>query len=188
MRVLFWITISLFLIIPFQYIRAATSPYVIAVDGLAKQEVGISWTEWLNPISWGQSKVEKGYLAKALAASPEIRQSGAEIHAFVWSRDPGDSSRYIRKLTKEIGEVYQTQTRGQRPLVIVAHSWGTVLSYAALHALKGDVAVNGFISLGSPLNPSPVSLEKGFLTLEVLKEFLPPGLLFNNLKKPVVPQ
>jgi pimeloyl-ACP methyl ester carboxylesterase len=99
-------------------------------------------------------------------------------------RDPGDSSRYIRKLTKEVGETYQKQTRGQRPLIIITHSWGTVLSYAALHALRGEVAINGFISLGSPLNPSPLSLEKGFLTLETLKEFLPPGLLFNNLKKP----
>jgi hypothetical protein len=184
MTPVFWITIFFALIIPFQDSRATPGPYVIAVDGLTKQEVGISWTEWLNPLSWGQSKVEKGYLARALAASPEIGQSGAKIHAFAWSRDPGDSSRYIRKLTKETQEIYQNKTKGQRPLVIVAHSWGTVLSYAALHALKGDVAVNGFISLGAPLNPCPVSLEKGFLALETLKELLPPGLLFNNLQKP----
>jgi hypothetical protein len=180
-----FVVILIILIVPFQDIRAATGPYVIAVDGLAGQQVGPGLMEWLRSQFSGQGEVEKGYLAEALTCSPEIGQSGAEIHAFAWSRDPGDSSRFIRKLTKEIQDVYQEQTRGRRPLVIVAHSWGTVLSYAALHALRGDVAINGFISLGSPLNPSPLSLEKGFLTLETLKESLPPGLLFNSLKKPV---
>jgi len=60
MKAIFWMTIFLILIAPLQDIRAATGPYVIAVDGLAKQEVGIGGTEWLNPLSWGIIKGKRG--------------------------------------------------------------------------------------------------------------------------------
>lgn len=125
-------------------------PIIIAVDG------------------WRSG--ETGYLGEALAKSQNImRMMGAEkledmdIKAFGWTGTLSDTSDTVKDLMRNITDAMEVARNDQRPLVIVSHSWGGVLSLLALHELekKGELKpdeVDLLMTIHSPLNlpiPNP---------------------------------
>lgn len=116
----------------------------------------------------------KDYAERMLHQAKKITNIDAEIIKFEWSRDPGDTYQVIRRMKKELMEVYEQAEAQNRPLHIVAFSWGSVIMYevlAALYEEERNVYVDKFITLGSPLMPSGF-LTQVFLFIEIIKEQL----------------
>jgi len=90
------------------------------------------------------------YLEEAIDEywSELIETKVGQITTFGWSRNIYDTSEYVLFLSVYL-ETLSTQNK--KPLVILAHSWGTVLSYIAI-ARNSNIVVDKFITLGSPLN------------------------------------
>jgi hypothetical protein len=85
-----------------------------------------------------------------------------------WTRDPQKSEQAISDLRTWMPQVYDAAQKNGKPVYVVAHSWGTLLALEALEALAQDglpVRVDKFVTLGSPLTPSP-GLLKVLLRLE----------------------
>ncbi len=186
------------------------SPIIIAVDGLALREVGPMGIE---PLKFFMGKEPDGYLAGALKESSGIKAMNAEIKPYTWSRDPADTksleTKVIESSTKtstpvavlhnpagaienlkiNIKQEYDAAKKDNRPLVIVAHSWGSVLAYTALKELGKSVKVDSFITMGSPLAASSRADLAGLVTgslilIETLKENLPLSMLPRSIEKP----
>lgn len=95
------------------------------------------------------------------------------IIPFNWSRDPGDTKQTIPVFIEKLKEVYKTYG-GKRPIIIVAHSWGSVLMHESLNRLAekdNSAYFDKLITLGSPLVPSNFIVNL-FLKLEIKKEDL----------------
>jgi hypothetical protein len=143
-------------------------PIVIAVDGLALREIGPIGIE-PGKLSEKLEPEPNGYLAGALKESKVFKSMNAEIKPYTWgSRDPADTNKVVPDLKTNIVQAYEVAKNEGRPLVIVGHSWGSVLAYEALSELakgkiddltdekvkglaKEGVKVNSFITMGSPL-------------------------------------
>jgi len=121
-----------------------------------------------------QRKLPDNYLEMKLKEIPGYAAHGVVVKPFPWSRDPGDSATTIPELTKKIIEVYDAYKATGRPVYILAHSWGSVLTHTALHRVarvRPDVRIDKLITAGSPLMPANIVV-KLFLGLEVTKEHL----------------
>ncbi|MCL4457481.1 MAG: hypothetical protein M1406_08820 [Nitrospirae bacterium] len=148
-------------------------PIVIAVDGLAFREITINVKTIQNieipvePLK-AMDKEPNGYLAGALRESKVFKSMNAEIKPYTWSRDPGDTKKVVPDLKTNIVQAYEVAKNEGRPLIIVAHSWGSVLAHEALSELakgktddltdervkglaKKGIKVDKLITMGSPL-------------------------------------
>ena len=167
-------------------------PIVIAVDGLALREIGPigiepykltdktkvidSPTTMSTPmmVQTIPNKEPDGYLAGALRESAGFKSMNAEIKPYTWSRDPADTKKVVPDLKKNIVQAYEVAKNGNRPLIIVGHSWGSVLAHEALSELSKEgkeVKIDKFITMGSPLTPRP-GLTMGLKNIETIKEGL----------------
>jgi hypothetical protein len=150
-------------------------PIIIAVDGLAIREIGPLGVELFKPI---MGKEPNKYLGGSLMVSTGINAMKAEIKPYTWKRDPAFTDTQVQDLKENIIQAYEVAKNDCRPLVIVAHSWGSVLAYKALIELaeEEEVKVDSFITMGSPLDlksrPVP-DLVKTFMMIEKIKEGLP---------------
>lgn len=91
-----------------------------------------------------------GYLYSAL--TPDIRrtilQTIGPVQPFYWSNDANYTSASVESLATILRAAYlQTRAAGA-PLIVVSHSWGTVLSYIVLEQ-NPDIVVDKLITLGS---------------------------------------
>ena len=128
-------------------------------------------------------RMPDNYLELKLKELPGYDSHNIIILPFSWSRDPGDSKKTVPQLQAMITEVYDTYKDSGRPVYILAHSWGSVLSHTALHRVgraRPDVRIEKFITAGSPLVPGNI-VTKLFMRLEVLK-----GRLQRRVTKPRV--
>ncbi len=126
-------------------------------------------------------RLPEDYLELKLKEIPGYDSHNIVIHPFSWSRDPGDTKRTVPQLQALITGVYDTYKDSGRPIYILAHSWGSVLSHTALHRVgsaRPDVRIEKFITAGSPLVPGNI-VTKLFMRLEVLK-----GRLQRRVTKP----
>jgi len=74
-----------------------------------------------------------------------------------WSRDADDSVRQSQLIDDWIEQAYAMAAKYNKPVYIVAHSWGSVLTYSVLNrmvARKSPVQIQKFVTMGSPLRPS----------------------------------
>jgi hypothetical protein len=114
------------------------------------------------------------YLEVKLKELPEYQDHNLVIVPFPWSRDPADSETTVPQLEKAITAMYDQYKGTGRPLFILAHSWGSVLTHEALHRLekdRPDVKVDKLITAGSPLIPANFVVTL-FVKTEVEKEHL----------------
>ncbi|MCX5784183.1 MAG: hypothetical protein NTX59_00685 [Elusimicrobia bacterium] len=98
--------------------------------------------------------------------------SNATIVRFNWSRDPEDTETVVAKFIPQLAKVYDDNPG--RPIYILAHSWGTVIMHDVLHkleAIRPDVKIDKFITIGSPLMPGNAIVNL-FNKLEISKEDL----------------
>lgn len=120
------------------------------------------------------SRLEDNYLEQKLKEIPGYDQHDVVIVPFAWSRDPGNTEIVIPELQARIAEVYDTYRGSGRPIYILAHSWGSVLTHTALHRLhreRPEVRVDKLITAGSPLVPANFVV-KLFMKVERIKEGL----------------
>lgn len=79
------------------------------------------------------------------------------VTAFHWSRDAADTSETVETLRTFLIQKYKAAKQAGKRFIIVAHSWGTVLTYLALSSQstqadsENRVYVDLYITLGSPL-------------------------------------
>ncbi|RKX24465.1 MAG: hypothetical protein DRP47_11340 [Candidatus Zixiibacteriota bacterium] len=181
---------AVYFMLPATSLYAQGEPWIIAVDGLAFRELGPE----IGSLELELKRLPKepdGYLGDALRNAPNIANMSPKVISYSWSRDPADSREEIEVLKSAILAYYQHAAQKNRPLVIVAHSWGTVLAYTALHQLVdqgSDVRIACFITLGSPLNPrvdaGSGALVWNFLKNKSIMEGLPLNIIFKNQQKP----
>lgn len=127
---------------------------IVTVDGISSQSTilglsaGLSWP-------WDDGD---NYLGTALATT-SLGNYNVELVPFLWSRDPGwaplgNTFWEVRELRDLLREQYDLAVSQGKKFIVVAHSWGTVLSYCALSDLsQGDnpVQCDLYITLSSPL-------------------------------------
>jgi len=116
--------------------------WIVTIDGMNM------WSTFLSP--WADSSTN--YLNKAIDQTTDpkrtqIEQDKGKIVGFTWNGDILYTDFYVEKLYEYLKKLNDTN----RPVVILSHSWGTVLSYIAL-TKHSDIHVDKLITLGSPLN------------------------------------
>ena len=115
--------------------------WVITVDGM---NLGATFfSPWVD--------IATNYLNNAINDSTKPTRAQIErknkIVEFPWSGNIGDTGFYVEQLYEKIKWLNSTN----RPVIILSHSWGTVLSYIVLKK-HSDIHVDKLITLGSPLN------------------------------------
>lgn len=121
---------------------------IVTVDGL-------SFVNTLLPGS-GIIEASNHYLKTALE-DINLSLPDTTITDFAWSRDAADTAETVETLRTFLKTKYKEAQTGNKRFIIVAHSWGTVLSYLALssQSMQVDeierVYVDLYITLGSPL-------------------------------------
>ena len=83
-----------------------------------------------------------------------------QITSYNWSRNIYDTDQYVTELSAVLEGFTKLSQKNHGPLVVVAHSWGTVLAYIAI-SRNTKISVDKFVTLGSPLNAQS-DLVKGF--------------------------
>lgn len=114
-------------------------------------------------------KEPDNYVEACVRAVPGFADHDVVLIPFPWSRDPGDSEEVMPGLAAKIIEIYDAYKASGRPIYIMAHSWGSVLTHSALHAVervRPDVRIDKFITVGSPLMPANF-IVKLFLKIEI---------------------
>ncbi len=105
-------------------------------------------------------RLPDNYLDSRLAAL--LPQGQYTIAPIRWSRDPDESAQALPLVEAEIKRVFKAAKAEGRPVYLVAHSWGTILTHTALHRLaksSPEVRIDKLVTLGSPLVPSSWWLE-----------------------------
>lgn len=97
-----------------------------------------------------------------------IQNTVGTIWSFSWSNNINDTGEAISKLTQRLKDLTALNKKTNAPLVILSHSWGTVLAYISI-SKNSDIFVDKFITLGSPLNATDPLIKQ--ITKEYLDAF-----------------
>ncbi|MCX5784883.1 MAG: alpha/beta hydrolase [Elusimicrobia bacterium] len=100
------------------------------------------------------ARLPDNYLEAKIAETPEYAQNKITLVPFIWSRDPEDSAKAAQEFEQKLIEVHETYKN--RPIHILAHSWGTVLIHETLHRVSlshPEIKIERLITAGSPLVP-----------------------------------
>jgi len=86
-----------------------------------------------------------------------------QVTAFRWGGDIKNSRASVDRLKEEILALDKAARKQGAPLIIIAHSWGTVLAAEALAEMDndgtaGELKVHKLVTLGSPLGSTAYSL------------------------------
>jgi len=97
------------------------------------------------------------YLDATLAAAlNNAGHTSYDILPFRWDRDVDHSDRTIIGFKNKLSEAYARAAEQNKPVYVIAHSWGSVLMHETLHRLeveKSRVKIAKLITTGSPLMP-----------------------------------
>ncbi|MCP4218531.1 MAG: hypothetical protein GY765_28105 [bacterium] len=119
---------------------------IVTVDGLS----------FVNSLLRTPESIIEGdqYLQTALEAM-HLDLPDTSIYDFTWSRDARDTAETVQALQTFLLEKHTEAQNTSKRLIIVAHSWGSVLSYLALSSQSQQadhpIDVDLYITLGSPL-------------------------------------
>jgi hypothetical protein len=80
-----------------------------------------------------------------------IEERVGSISSFAWSRRVEDTAVYVQILSAYLLQISNDNKVTNAPLVVYAHSWGTVIAYEALKQ-NSNIIVDKLITMGSPLN------------------------------------
>jgi parallel beta-helix repeat protein len=143
-----------------------------AADGIVVTVDGI------NPLSTATGSIfgdsSTGYIYVEIiksAKKSEIISTIGQIQPFYWANDANYTDTAAQSLANILRTAYAQTSESYSPLVVVSHSWGTVLTYIALHN-NPDIIVDKLITMGSPLSVSPFEpgirgIIGGFTTLKL---------------------
>lgn len=105
-------------------------------------------------------RIANGAIATLLEWRP-LRRAGQWATGKILIREMSQVSRYLNRGELDKGSTIDQRIRtrvrdilGHGPVIVVAHSLGTVVSLEALHEFTGDAAL--FVTLGSPLGTPTV--------------------------------
>jgi pimeloyl-ACP methyl ester carboxylesterase len=115
---------------------------VVTVDGIAGLE---SFADYVPP-------VPTQYLFDKIDANwrTSLEEKIGPIHPFPWNNSANATSWAVENLYNLLKQISDNNKITYAPLVIVSHSWGTVLTYIVLHEYP-DILVDKLITMGSPL-------------------------------------
>lgn len=129
-------------------------PLVLTIDG-------ITWKETTGAISIF-AKPRTAKLEKALERNWDY-VSEKDVHDVYWVGDLTKTDALVDVVKNHLQSISQLATSRGRPLVVVTHSWGSVLAYRAIDELgdenKGGATplkINQLITLGSPLDSQKI--------------------------------
>lgn len=136
------------------YINGSIPPlgWVIAIDGMDR---GASFYSYIIP-TWPDD-MPTMYLYEAITSKwrKTITNNVGNVVSFTWTRNLWDTEDAVQKLYEQIKDYNNTN----RPVIVLSHSWGTVLAYIALKT-HNDIYIDKLITLGSPLDSNdPVLYE-----------------------------
>lgn len=116
---------------------------VITLDGVHILSI-------LNP---NYNSTSSDYLKQAIDASwtNRIENNIGPITQFGWAGNIYETDTYVTILSALLEKRTKENSRSKAKLVVLAHSWGTVLSYLAISKNK-KIVVDRLVTLGSPLN------------------------------------
>lgn len=108
------------------------------------------------------------------------------VLAFPWTRNPLRSSAALNDFRYWLGQVYEAARQAGKPVDLVAHSWGCLLSYTLLKGLQDEgspVKIDNYMTLGAPFHPKPLWLSR-LVSLAVRSQGLTSSTApLNNVKK-----
>jgi hypothetical protein len=130
--------------------KATGTGYVVTIDGVNIRSI-------LNPeVAPDYSQ----YLYDAIGCDPNttndywcelIQSRVGQITPYSWSRNIYDTDQYVYEISAILEGFTKLSQKNHGPLVVIAHSWGTVLAYIAI-SRNPKIVVDKFVTLGSPLN------------------------------------
>jgi hypothetical protein len=141
--------------IPFSCAESGRDPkptgtgYVVTVDGMNLRSI-------INP---GIPPEYSHYLYDAFECDPKstnddwcerIQGRVGQIIPFEWSRNVYDTDQTVYELSAVLEGFTKLSKKNHGPLVVVAHSWGTVLAYIAI-SRNPNIVIDRLVTLGSPL-------------------------------------
>lgn len=100
------------------------------------------------------------FLAKRL---PETGRK-YEVISLDWNGDAGQTRKHLKDIEFWVEQAYAEAAKYNKPVHLVAHSWGTVLSHTVLRTLsekKSPVRISKYVTMGSPLTPTPGVIDVG---------------------------
>jgi pimeloyl-ACP methyl ester carboxylesterase len=103
-----------------------------------------------------------------------LKGRNALVVPFRWTRNPRKSREALADFARWLPQVYAAAKKAGKPIYIVAHSWGSMLSYTMMKKLMRNsppIGVDRFITLGSPLVPNQAWL-RTLVSAAVLSEGL----------------
>lgn len=165
--------------------KDGVTPVIIFLDGI-EPKTTISG----NPLGTFQVRTEN-YLIRALGSDMWGYEPGsADVLTVPWSGDLRDYPGVQQYITLTRDWIRKTvRDYPNRPIIVVAHSWGSVVAYQALTELQsqfvsgkravGSGAIALFVSMGSPL----ASKSSWVLTMLSLIPGEAPGEQFVNTTK-----
>lgn len=125
-------------------VQGASRPIVVVVDGALPPATG------QNPLA------TTAYLAPDLLRSEDVAKLAPEMKSYAWSGDIAQTRPAVEDLKRNLLQAVEVARNDGRPLMVVAHSWGGVLSYLALRELgeggklkEGDVDL--LLTIHTPL-------------------------------------
>jgi hypothetical protein len=128
-------------------VRVAKGSYVVTVDGLSFDAFG--------PGQKTQPASEPPYLWVVLSSPPlSLGSDGIVLFPYEWSRNGSETSQAVDNLRTVLRQTYERARGEGKRFVVLAHSWGTVLTYLAL-ALESvgsaPIVSDLYVTLGSPM-------------------------------------
>ena len=128
-------------------------PIVVTIDGIDKQMTAGGLGGILPGKTEGRGD---GYLREpVLSHWGFVTQKN--LHYIPWSGDSLNTDDEIGKIKDQLERLVKLSLQRGQPLIIVGHSWGTVLAYRALSELgkEGRMPANSvsqLVMMGSPIN------------------------------------
>lgn len=95
------------------------------------------------------------YLAEAARAAGQRNNLTFEVANLSWSRDPSRTVAEIARMKALLKSL--SASAGDRPIILICHSWGSILAHEALTRLAAEghpVRVRRFVTFGSSLAPT----------------------------------
>jgi pimeloyl-ACP methyl ester carboxylesterase len=89
-----------------------------------------------------------------------------------WNRNADTTYDIMPELVNRMKIVYAAAAAEKKPVYVVCHSWGTLIMHSMLNNLAGQLRVEKFVTLGSPLVPGSWWLDV-LIKFGVVKEGLP---------------
>ncbi|MGE5458185.1 MAG: hypothetical protein ACM3RX_07510 [Methanococcaceae archaeon] len=140
--------------------KQTNSAIIVTVDGLdfykllGQKFVKTEWIPKLEPLKCSFEEWDN-YLGKALKMLELENPYTLDIQPFPWERSSYYTDMYVQNLYDHLKKYSENARQEKKKFIVVAHSWGTVLAYAAMaknfYNETNPIECDLFITLACPL-------------------------------------